>query len=588
MQRSVFWRLFRAGVSGFAMILALPILTFCVALRGQDQPTSPPANQLKGPPSAAGPSASNLLPIPRPDLSASDPTVKQQIEEAQVEFQGVLGRKGAGWEEIGDAYGQMGMVYDLNGFSEAAIACFQNARGLAPQEFKWAYYLGRLYQDTGDNKNAITILKIAQEIRPNDVPVLVNLARVYRADGQRDAAKALYERVLTIDPTSAAADAGLGEIAMANRDYPATIRYLEAALKIQPEAKDLYYSLAMACRRSGDIPKAVAYLQKRGSGKPTVPDPLMDQLKEMQRGQKFLWEKGNKAMYEGRYADAVKIYEQMLAEAPAGDPLPRIYVGIALAYEGDLKGAIEQYQELLRLTPNSAIAHYNLGVLFFQLKSEDQALEHFNAAVDLDPGFRLAHFQLANLLMRNGHASEAIPHYAQAIQLGLDNAFLRLMKSLALVRSKRYPEAKAELEAGVAAFPESTDLKAALARLLAACPDKSVRDGQRSLTLTLKLLDDNPAPDFGLVETLGMALASVGRYTEAADLQKRMIADVEHAKRNDLAAELKGNLRLYEQNKANMLPWPDNDPIFVPQPGELALFAPKKGVPMTKDASSSQ
>jgi tetratricopeptide repeat protein len=48
-----------------------------------------------------------------------------------------------------------------------------------------------------------------------------------------------------------------------------------------------------------------------------------------------------------------------------------------MAQGGDLKGAIEQYQQVLRLTPGSAVAHYNLGVLSLELKSEDEAREHF-------------------------------------------------------------------------------------------------------------------------------------------------------------------------------------------------------------------
>jgi tetratricopeptide (TPR) repeat protein len=482
----------------------------------------------------------------------------------------------------------MGMVYHVYGFSDAAVACYQDAHTLAPRDFDWPYYLGRLYQDEGDNKKAIDHLRTAKDLHPDDIATLVNLAEVYHADGQLEPAKALFEKALALDPSLAAAEAGLGEIALSQGNYAVAIRDLEAAIKLQPEATSLHYPLAMAYRKSGDVANALIHLKEKGAVKPKEPDPLMDTLYELKRGQESLWRKGNQAMHEGRYPDAIKYYQQMLATSPEGDPLPRIYLGIALASEGNLQAAIEQYQQVLRVSPRNAAAQYNLGVLFLEEKSEREAVNHFDAAVALDPGFKMAHFQLANLLMAEGNYSEAVPHYTRAIDLGLDSEFTRLMKSLALVRLRRYVEARSELEKGVAAFPESASLATALARLLAACPEGSVRDPKRALQLSQQLLGANPSPDFDLVEAYGMALAAVGRFSDAANLQKRMIAEVESAKREDLAGELRRNLEIYEHGKACLVPWRDDDPIFVPQPGAIKLFEPQKGVPMESRNSNSR
>ena len=450
---------------------------------------------------------------------------------------------------------------------------------MAPREFRWPYYCGRLYQDEGETKNAIAYLKVALELRPDDIAVLVSLAQTYQADGQSDLAKGLFEKAVAVDPSQAGAQAGVGEIALSKGDFALAIRSLEAALKLQPEATNLHYPLAMAYRKMGDVTNALAHLQKKGSGKPTVPDPLMDQVMDLKRGQRALWVQGNKALAEGRLADAIKAYEEMLATADKADPIPRIHLGVAMAQAGDLKGAVEQYQQVLRMAPGSAVAHYNLGVLSLELKSEREALNHFNATVALDPGFRLAHFQMANVLMREDRFAEAASHYQRAIELGFDNEFVRLMKAMALVRIMRYADAKAELDNGIAALPESTDLALALARLLAACPDASLRDGPRALRLVEQLLKSNSSPDFELLETYGMALASVGKFREAANLQSRMIADLEKMKKNDVVAELEGNLGRYEHGQTCALPWRDNDPIFSPQPRKMVLFVPQRGGP---------
>lgn len=551
-------------------VFAFTVLSFSIPLIVQGQ-----GRQATTPQSIAAP---NLLPIPRPTPS-TDPAVKEQIEDAWSEFENVAENKEASQGDLANAYGHLGMVYHAYGFVDAAAVCYRNAHSLEPMEFSWPYYCGRLYQDEGRTKEAITYLKIALEARPDNTAVLINLAQNYQADGQSELAKGLFEGALAIDPSQAAALAGVGEIALSKGDFALAIRSLEAALKLQPDATNLHYPLAMAYRKTGDVTNALAQLQKKGTGRPTILDPLMDEMMSLKRGQRALWIQGNKALAEGRPADAIRIYKEMLATAEKGDPIPRIHLGIAMAQCGDIRGAVEQYQQVLRMAPDSAVAHYNLGVLSLQLKSEDAALKHFNTAVALDPAFRLAHFQMANVLMRKGRFSEAASHYQRTIELGLDNQFVRLMKAMALIRTARYADAKAELDNDVAALPESADLTLALARLLAACPNQSLRDGPRALRLIEGLLQSNSSPDFELLEAYGMSLASVGRFKEAADLQSRMIADVERMKRDDVVPELESNLGRYQHGQACALPWRDDDPIFSPQPGEMVLFVPQRDIP---------
>ena len=72
---------------------------------------------------------------------------------------------------------------------------------------------------------------------------------------------------------------------------------------------------------------------------------------------------------------------------------------------------------------------------------------------------------------------------------------------MALIRLKRYTEAKAELEESVASLPESIDLASTLARLLAACPQSSLRDGPRALSISEKLIKSQGSSDIELFET---------------------------------------------------------------------------------------
>lgn len=58
---------------------------------------------------------------------------------------------------------------------------------------------------------------------------------------------------------------------------------------------------------------------------------------------------------------------------------------------------------------------------------------------------------------------------------------------MCLVDTKRHREARAWLEDAVSQFPDRTEFKIALARVLATSPDDRVRDGQKAIAITQEL-----------------------------------------------------------------------------------------------------
>jgi tetratricopeptide (TPR) repeat protein len=514
---------------------------------------------------------SDLVPVPYPDLSKTEAIVKEQIEAARSNLQSNLQNSRPAAAEMAQAYGKLGELYHAYDFPDAATACYKNAHALSTQEFRWPYLLGRLYQIMGDHQSAVTYLRMAQQLRPNEIPVQLSLAETYLDENHPELAKPLFEKVLELDKSSAAAMVKLGKIALSTGNAAEAVKYYEAALSVQPEASSIHYSLAMAYRRLGDMPKALAHLQQSGSEKPKVADPFLDEMEELNKSRMFLWMRGEEARRKGRFTEAVDDYRQIV-ERNKEDPLARIALGSALAEAGDLKGAIEQYTEALSLSPGNDTAHYDLGLVLIENKSEQEAMEHFRAAIELNPRLELAHFQLANLLMRNGGYDEAARQYSAVLKMDPSHEFARLMESMALIRLKRYSEAEARLEEGLGVLPDSIDLEEALARLLAACPEQKVRDGQRSLKLLQRILEVQKSPDLEVIETLAMALAEVGKFSEATRIQTQMVGALERSNRPDLAEQERANVVSYEQGHACRIPWRDDDPVFSPQPGKLTLM----------------
>jgi len=95
-------------------------------------------------------------------------------------------------------------------------------------------------------------------------------------------------------------------------------------------------------------------------------------------------------------------------------------LGSKLMNSGHGSEAIEQFEEALRVRPNYAEAHNNLGILLARIPDRSgEAIAHFEAALRLDPKLAQAHRNLGLLLSSvPGRTSEAIAHFeaAQRIQ----------------------------------------------------------------------------------------------------------------------------------------------------------------------------
>ena len=173
------------------------------------------------------------------------------------------------------------------------------------------------------------------------------------------------------------------------------------------------------------------------------------------------------------------------------------------------------------------------------------------------PDYAQARLRLADVLRRRGRLQDALREYEQVMHADPTLSDAMLGRAITFVRMGRYPEARDQLLEGLKAYPNHAGFPLALARLLAAAPDDSVRDGSRALALAEQVVKVDQTTDVG--ETLGMALAEVGRFEEAVAVQRDLIAAARQAGRPDLAARLQENLRLYAARQASRTPWRSED-----------------------------
>ena len=247
--------------------------------------------------------------------------------------------------------------------------------------------------------------------------------------------------------------------------------------------------------------------------------------------------RGVEALNRRDWPAAVEAFRQGTALAPRSAPLHH-RLGTALAMMGKEDEARREFEAAVAASPGYAKAHYSLGVLLEDRGNDEGALDRYAAAVQSAPDYAQARLRLADVLRRRGRLQDALTEYEQVMHADPTLSDAMLGRAITFVRMGRYREARDQLLEGLKAYPNHAGFPHALARLLAAAPDDSVRDGSRALALAEQVVKVDQSTDVG--ETLGMALAEVGRFEEAAAVQRDLIAAARQAGRPDLVGEAAG------------------------------------------------
>ena len=273
------------------------------------------------------------------------------------------------------------------------------------------------------------------ELLPNDASSYVNLALVeINLRRFSDAEKHLKQAVAT-DPKSLQANMDLANFYRLQNQLPQAQEALQAGILNNPDAPQLYVDWAEMLSNSGKITEADGVLNKlrnqmQKSLEATIAigdyyarrRDLDKALAEYQRGLSIFAgnldiEKRMEELYliSNRTDEASKLDEQLIKQAPQ-DVLVSVNHGRLLLAQGKQQDALIALQKAVKDAADSALAHYYLGVAYWQTESLGQASSEFQEAVKVSPGFPLALQGLARLNLAQNHPSEAQVYAQELVQ----------------------------------------------------------------------------------------------------------------------------------------------------------------------------
>ncbi len=234
-----------------------------------------------------------------------------------------------------------------------------------------------------------------------------------------------------------------------------------------------------------------------------------------------------------------------LAQEPVTDVRAHYEAARAAQKAGNLEKAAAEYREVVRLAPEIAEAHFNLGLLCYTQGRIEESVRELEQAERLSPGLRGADLYLGIGYARLNQPRRAVPLLEKAVAQGPRSKEARSWLATALWDAGRRQQAVVELERAAVVFPGDLDVlfllgesyrkaaSAMLDELIASAPESSLVQqvyaetyaGQgrwdRAAKHYRRLLEKAPAYEGARA---GLAAAQLGETKPAAPELARFLA----------------------------------------------------------------
>ena len=292
----------------------------------------------------------------------------------------------------------------------------------------------------------------------------LNLGNYLLQEGQREAATAQYQAAVEADPTYSKAHDNLGLMLFGEGRIQEAVAEYREALRIDPDDTDGLYDLGNALFKQGENEQAIA-----------------------------------------QYRAVLRLNPE---SAPAHGNL-----GAALLQQGHGAEAVAEIRESLRLDPNNAESHNNMGLALSSLGQTEEEIAELHEALRLKPDYAEAHNNLGAALAAEGQTQGAIAEFREAARIDPNYTTALCNLGNALLGAGETAAAIAQVEKALQLQPASPAIQNALAWMLAAAPQTSLRDGGRAVQLAVQASRGSASP--AMLRTLAAAYAQAGQFPDA-------------------------------------------------------------------------
>jgi tetratricopeptide (TPR) repeat protein len=236
------------------------------------------------------------------------------------------------------------------------------------------------------------------------------------------------------------------------------------------------------------------------------------------------------------------------------------YWGRILLRRGQTAEAIVQLRQALKIHPDNALNHDQLAVALRRTGHLDEAEAQWHRALEILPNFVEAREELGFLLFQQGRWIEATQQMWKVLEIRPDRVETHNILGVMFTDHGCWAEAIMHFQKACELRPGQISYRYNLAWLLAACPEASLRNGDKAVELAQQAKQLTDGQDPYVLRALAAALAENRRYSDAVATAQEALALAVARNNTSLAGALRVQIGLYQANQPFRLAVPVSEP----------------------------
>jgi putative PEP-CTERM system TPR-repeat lipoprotein len=384
---------------------------------------------------------------------------EKKPEEAKKRFEALLAKE----PKNGQALLALAELAARSGASKDEVAkLINNAVAANPAEMAPRLLLINFHLNNRDNKQALSAAQDAQTAVPDSPELLDALGRTQQAAGDFNQAIATYNKLATLQPMSPQPHMRLADVHMAAKNKEAAAQSLRKALEIKPDlqqaqrgsilldvdGKNYQNALSTARTMQKQEPnQAVGYVlegdinatEKKWDAAGAAYRNGLKQVASPELAIKL----HSVLTASGKTADADQFSAKWQKDHPQDAAFLRYLADGAIARK-DYSLAERNYQAVLKLQPNNAVAYNNLAWVTSKL-NKDGAIAYAEKALTIAPNQPAFMDTLAVLLSDKNEHAKALEMQKKVVALQPEAPLFKLNLAKIQIKAGDKPGAKVTL-----------------------------------------------------------------------------------------------------------------------------------------------
>ncbi len=416
-----------------------------------------------------------------------------------------------------------------------AVKYAQMASELDKENYIYDFIIGTAYMKNRDFKEAQAPLERALEKSPENLGNLNSLGTCYMALGKSEEAIATYKKALELNPKSVMAYFNIGSAYQIQQNHEMACEYLQKAIDLE-EDEGFITALAMSEVKLGRYESALKHYKQLAlmcPGKENFKYNIVtcyEALGEFQTAIKMLEEMvyvnpkfilpaqklASLYIKTNQLDKAKKIYDEILLKNKVSAEILHQYAILSSSL-CDTDTAEKMLKKVIRMNPELAKAHKDLGIIYLNKRLFDYARDEFETAMKLAPNDFEILFEYGNFLYSISENLEAERYYAEALEVEPKNVLALTFMALNKLILNQIDSAHDYIMKALKIQPHHEYVQFCAGRILFA--KHEYEDAKRYL---IRAVEQNP--DIETQNTLALTYFELGEYQSALNVFKNIYA----------------------------------------------------------------